>query len=433
MEFVTELHMHSRFSRACSKDLTLKTLEKWAKVKGVSLLGTSDFTHPEWIKELKGELKEDEQGIYRSATGFPFMLTSEVSLMYSQGDKGRRVHNLIFAPSFEVVDQITEYLKSKGRIDYDGRPIFKIPCPEFTERLKEISKDIEVIPAHAWTPWFGVFGSKSGFDSLKEAFQDQVKNIHAIETGMSSDPAMNWRLSALDNISLVSFSDSHSYWPWRMGREATVFDVKNLSYKAIIDAIRTKKGLKETIEVDPGYGKYHVDGHRACGVSFEPDESKKYKNMCPKCKRPLTIGVLNRVEQLADRPIGFKPRDAIPFKTLIPLTELIVAVSGGGLATKQTWAEYYSILKVGKSELDVLLNATKEQLLMVTKEKIVEAILLNREGKIQVKPGYDGVYGVPMIPGIEPRPQVGDEPKPKVKKEKEVKGQKALGEFLQKQ
>ena len=430
MEYVTELHMHSRFSRACSKDLNLKTLEKWAKVKGVSLLGTSDFTHPEWIKELKSELKEVEQGIYRSATGFPFMLTSEVSLMYSQGEKGRRVHNLIFAPNLEVVDQITEYLKSKGRIDYDGRPIFKIPCPEFTERLMEISPDIEVVPAHIWTPWFGLFGSKSGFDSLKEAFQEQMHNIHAIETGMSSNPAMNWRLSKLDNISLLSFSDSHSYWPWRMGREATVFDVKDLSYKAIIQAIRTKKGLKETIEVDPGYGKYHVDGHRACGISMEPEESRKHKNVCPKCKRPLTIGVLNRVEQLADRPLGFKPREAVPFKTLIPLTELIVAVSGGGLATQKTWTEYYNILKVGKSELDVLLNATKEQLLVVTKEKIVEAILLNREGKLQVKPGFDGVYGVPVIPGIEPRPQVGDEPKPKNKKEEKEKEQKGLGEYI---
>jgi len=224
MKIISDLHMHSRYSRACSKDLSIKTLEKYAKIKGVNLLGTSDFAHPEWIKELKSELIEDSSGVLKTKNGFPFILSNELSLMYTDLGKGRKVHNVILAPNFEVVDQITDELKKRGRIDYDGRPIFKIPCPEFVEMLHSISKDIEIIPAHIWTPWFGMFGMSSGFNSLKDAFQEKVKSIHAIETGLSSDPVMNWRIKELDKISLLSFSDSHSYWPWRLGREATVFD-----------------------------------------------------------------------------------------------------------------------------------------------------------------------------------------------------------------
>ena len=218
MKIIADIHIHSRFSRATSKQLNIQNLEKYAKIKGVELLGTGDFTHPEWIKELKQELKEDGSGILKTKTGFPFILQTEISLIYTQDGSGRRVHLIVLASNFEVVEKITEYLKTHGRVDYDGRPIFKIPCDEFVRELKKISEEIEVIPAHIWTPWFSLFGSKSGFDSVEECFKEQSKHIFALETGLSSDPAMNWRLSALDKYTLVSNSDLHSFWPWRIGR-----------------------------------------------------------------------------------------------------------------------------------------------------------------------------------------------------------------------
>ncbi|MAG38526.1 hypothetical protein CMO90_00380, partial [Candidatus Woesearchaeota archaeon] len=262
MRYISDLHIHSRYSRACSSAIDIKNLEKWAKIKGVNILGTGDFTHPEWFKELKHELVEDDTGILKTSSGFPFILQTEISLIYTQADRGRRIHNVVLAPNFDVVEQITDYLKKHGRVDYDGRPIFKISCHDFVYNLRKISLDIEVIPAHIWTPWFSLFGSKSGFDSVHECFKDQEKYVHALETGLSSDPEMNWRLSQLDKFNLVSFSDSHSFWPWRMGREATIFELKKLKYDNILRALRSGEGLQETVEVDPSYGKYHFDGHR---------------------------------------------------------------------------------------------------------------------------------------------------------------------------
>ena len=286
MKIISDLHIHSRFSRATSKNLDLANLEKYARIKGVTLLGTGDFSHPKWIKEVKTELVEKEQGVYKTKTGFPFILSNEISLMYSQDGRGRRVHLVLLAPTLEVVDQITDYLKTLGRIDYDGRPIFGRSCIEVTEALKKISDKIEIIPAHAWTPWFGIIGSKSGFDSLEQAFGDQVKHIYSLETGLSSDPPMNWRVSSLDKYTLLSFSDLHSYWPWRIGREATLLNLKKLTYDNLIKAIRTRKGYEGTIEVDPAYGKYHWDGHRNCGVILSPRETRKAKGSCPKCAKP---------------------------------------------------------------------------------------------------------------------------------------------------
>ncbi|MBW3023147.1 endonuclease Q family protein, partial [Candidatus Woesearchaeota archaeon] len=369
-----------------------------ARIKGLNLLGTGDFTHPEWIKELKANLSEtvSGSGIYSTKTGQNFLLSTELSLMYSQGGKGRKVHLVILAKNFDVVSQITEALKKKGRVDYDGRPIFGIPCVDFVEMMMSIDKDIEIIPAHAWTPWFGVFGSKSGFDSLEECFQDKTKYIHAIETGMSSDPEMNWRLSKLDKVNLVSFSDSHSYWPWRIGREATVFDC-SMNYTEIVNAIRTRDGLKMTIETDPGYGIYHFTGHRNCHICIPPSEALKMNNICPKCGKPFTVGVLQRVEELADRPEGFVPKNAVPFKTLIPLSEIISLVTGTGIATKKTWGMYNKLLKEFKTEMNILLNADKEKLSFVVGEKLSDLIMKNREGKIKVNPGCDGVYGKPVL------------------------------------
>lgn len=396
MKIFADLHIHGRHSQATSKDLTIPNLEKWANVKGVNLIGTGDFTHPKWIEHLKENLTEDDTGILKTKTGFPFLLSTEISLIYSQGGKGRRVHNVVLAPNFDVVWKITEYLLTKGRIDYDGRPIFKIPCPEFTEVLKSISKDIEIIPAHIWTPWFSMFGSMSGFDSVKDCFQDQEKNIHSFETGLSSDPLMNWRLSQLDKYSILSFSDLHSFWPWRIGREATIFDT-DLNYKSIINAIRTKKGLTGTIEVDPNLGKYHFTGHRKCDVCLDPKDSLRLNNICPNCKKPLTVGVLQRVEELADRIEGFKPKDAKPFYALIPLSEIISRIVGKAIATKTVWNEYNKLIEAFGNELNILMEVKREDLIKHTSTQIADAILKIRLGEIDMKPGYDGEYGYPVF------------------------------------
>ncbi|MBN2052676.1 DNA helicase UvrD [Candidatus Woesearchaeota archaeon] len=406
MRIIADLHIHSRFSRACSSELTIINLEKWARIKGLGLLGTGDFSHPEWVVELKEKLREDGTGILRTESGFAFVLQNEISLIYTQGGKGRRIHLVILAPSFAVVDKITDYLKSKGRVDYDGRPIFNISCIEFAKAMKNISEEIEIIPAHAWTPWFGIFGSKTGFDSIEEAFGDQSRYIHAFETGLSSDPEMNWRLTKLDKYRIVSFSDSHSFWPWRIGREATVFDFKELTYQSLINALRTGEGLVETFEVDPGYGKYHYDGHRLCKISFSPEESKAHKGICPVCKRPLTIGVLNRVDELADRTEsevrrGAKPAYAKPFKKIIPLHDLLALALESGVATKKVWAKYYEILNLGENEFDILLNISEEKLLQAAGKEIADLIMKNRRGELTIKPGYDGEYGVPVIDGRE--------------------------------
>ncbi len=399
MQVIADLHIHSRFSRATSHDLTIDNLEKWARVKGLNLLGTGDFSHPLWFKELKQKLKDDGSGILKTESGFSFILSNEISLMYSQDGKGRRIHLVLLAPSFEVVDKITGYLASKGRLDYDGRPIFNISCDEFAEQMMIISPEIEIIPAHAWTPWFGVFGSATGFDSIEEAFKDKANYIHAFETGMSSDPEMNWRLSRLDKYAIVSFSDAHSFWPWRIGREATVFELKeNFSYCDIIEAIRNKKILF-TIETSPSYGKYHYDGHRFCHFSCSPQESEKRRNTCPICNKPLTIGVLNRIEHLADkdRKEGFKSKEAKPFKILLPLHEIIGAVLGVSMGAKKVWNEYNNLINAFGNELNILLNISENKLREMTTPEITKAIMKNREGKIKVKPGYDGEYGQAII------------------------------------
>ena len=413
MKLFADLHLHSRFSRACSKDLTLEKIEYWARKKGLNLLGTGDFTHPEWLKEIKSELKEDESGIYKSSSGFPFVLQAEISNIYEQEGKVRKVHNILLAPNFGIVEQINEWLKDKGNIKEDGRPTFTFSCIELVEKLKEISKDIEIIPAHAWTPWFSVFGSNSGFDSMEECFKEKAKEIFALETGLSSDPEMNWRISKLDRFTLISNSDSHSYWPWRMGRECNILDIE-LSYKNLINAIRTGEGFLGTIEVDPNYGKYHLDGHRNCNVCLFPAESTKKKNICPKCGRKLTIGVLHRVEELADRPLGFKPKGKPDFYRMIPLAEVISGYLGLEQVHSKKVFEIYDLL-IGRfeNELKVLLEVNEGELKKIVDEKLAKIIIQNREGKIKIKPGYDGVYGVAIIEGA-------------VKKKKP---QKTLGEY----
>jgi uncharacterized protein (TIGR00375 family) len=389
-----DFHIHSKYSRACSTNISFENLIKWAKIKGLNLLGTGDFTHPLWFEEIK-KLKSNGKGFYFYGD-FPFIITGEISLIYTQ-ERGRRIHLVILVPNIETAEKINSYFDTKGRRDYDGRPIFNIAGDDFVKQMMNISKDIEIIPAHIWTPWFGVFGSMSGFDSLKECFKDQFENIHAIETGMSSDPEMNWRIKELENKSIVSFSDAHSFWPFRIGREATIFK-KTDSYYEIIKQIRENNFLA-TIETDPAYGKYHFDGHRNCNFSCSPEESKKLNRICPICKKPLVIGVDNRVEQLASHPKNFIAKNAKPFYKLLPLHEIIALFLGTQqLEGKNVWKVYNSLIEEFGTEFNILLNISKEQFLgKNVDEKLTELILRNREGKIKVKPGYDGEYGKAMI------------------------------------
>ncbi len=403
MKIIADLQIHSRFARATSKNITLESLEKYARIKGIDLLGVGDFQHPEWRKEIDAELKEDDKEILRSKTGFPFLWQTEISLMFSQGGKRRAVHLLIFAPNRKLADKITEFLGSKGRLDYDGRPIFGMTCKELVKSLKEIDDKIEIIPAHAFTPWFGVFGSDSGFNSLQECFEEETKHIFAIESGMSADPAMAWRLPeiASGKVNVVSFSDAHSFWPWRLGREASIFDFgeAELSYENIIKAIRTGQGLAGTIETPPEYGKYHYDGHRNCDFSCSPEETKKLNGICPVCGKQMTIGVDYRVEQIASEKKGFKPANAKEFYSIVPLHELIAFSLGSTMTSKKSWEAYNSLIKEFGSEFNILLNAKKERLISFLSKnpRLVELIMLGRENKLKIKPGYDGVYGEVML------------------------------------
>jgi uncharacterized protein (TIGR00375 family) len=404
MKFIADFHIHSKYSRATSKDMDLPNLDKWAKIKGIKILGTGDFTHPEWLKSLEDSLTEAEPGLFalrNSDSQTRFTLTSEVSCIYSKGGKVRKVHVIIFSPSFEAVKDINSHLSAIGNLRADGRPILGLDVKELAKIVLNASQNCLIVPAHAWTPWFSVFGSKSGFDSLEECFDEYAKYIYAIETGLSSDPAMNWRLSALDKITLISNSDAHS--PRKIGREANVFDTQ-ISFAKIIEAIKEKDKNKflYTIEFFPEEGKYHYDGHRFCENSFSPKDTKKYGEICPACGKPLTIGVLNRLEKLADREEGVTPENAIPFKNLIPLEEIIADFLEVSPAAKRVAKEYENLIKKLGSEFNILLDATFGELKSSTLLGIAEGIIRVREGKVSIIPGYDGVYGkIKIFPGEE--------------------------------
>lgn len=398
MKIIADLHLHSKHSRACSSSLSIDNLAKWGKIKGLNLLGTGDFQHPKHRQHIDEMLKEDENGIlWTKDKSTAFLWQTEISLMYSQNEKRRAVHLVILSPNAKTSNEITSYLASKGRLDYDGRPIFGISAVQLVKDLKQISDFIEVFPAHCMTPWFGLFGSKSGFDFLEECFQEQTKNIFAIESGMSADPPMLWRLK--EKINIVSFSDAHSFWPWRIGREATIFEFDKLTYENIIKAIRTGIGLKATIETPPEYGKYHYDGHRNCNFSCSPEETKKLGGICPICKKPLTIGVDSRVEKLAKEQKGFKPANAKPHYNLIPLHELLALAYNSRLESKQTWQVYNELIEKFQNEFNILLNIDRQELLKnKINAQLIELILLARENKLKVKPGYDGTYGIVQLP-----------------------------------
>ncbi len=391
--FFGDLHLHSKFSRACSKELTLDNLAKWGKIKGLDLLGTGDFTHPIWIEEIKDKLVDNGKGIY-DYQDFKFIITGEISLIYTQNGKGRKVHLVILVPSIEIAEKINKYIDDKGfRRDYDGRPIFGISCEDFTRDLKNIDDNIEIIPAHIWTPYFGVFGSMAGFDSLKEAFGSQESKIYAIETGISSDPPMNLKINELNGKSIVSFSDSHSFWPWRLGREATIFN-KTDSYLELIKQIR-ENNFVGTIETEPAYGKYHWDGHAKCDFSCSPKRTRELSGICPKCNGKLVIGVENRVESLANNSGENKSK---MFYSILPLHEILSLYCKVGMNTKKVWNIYWKMISDFKNEFNILLHISKEDLLNKEFEKkLVDLIIINREGKIKVEPGYDGEYGKAIL------------------------------------
>jgi uncharacterized protein (TIGR00375 family) len=375
--------------------MEVETLARWAKKKGITLLGTGDFTHPTYFAELQSKLEPLGNGLFKLKKGDQrvyFILTTEVSNIYTQDGKVRRIHNLIFAPGLEVVEAIRSKLGNLGKLSSDGRPIFTFTAKELTKMILDISSDCLVIPAHAWTPWFSIFGANSGFDSIEECFGELSRHIHAIETGLSSDPEMNWRWSALDSVTLLSNSDAHS--PSRLGRESNAFDCE-LDYREISETIRKKdrKKLLFTIEFFPEEGKYHYDGHRQCEVIFSPSQTKANQYLCPNCRKKLTVGVMHRVEELADRPEGFIPKNAIPSIHLIPLEEIIAEALGVGVGTKAVESEYERLIERGGSEFKILLDATPDELASFVPANILEGIVRMRQGKVSIVPGHDGVYG----------------------------------------
>lgn len=401
MRIFADLHLHSKYARATSKMMDIENLSKFAKLKGLDLITCGDFTHPTQLKDIKEKLEPlDDSGIYQY-NKMKFMLTTEIANFYFQDGKSRRIHHLIHVPSIKIVDQMIDVLTKKGaNTGIDGRMAVKIPSPELVEILREISNDIHVVPAHIWTPWYGVLGSKTGFDSVDECYKDQTKYIYALETGLSSDPPMNWRVSSLDKFVLMSNSDSHSPWTWRLGRECNVFELKNMNYFELWKAVKEKdeKKFLYTVEVDPNYGKYHFSGHRDCKFSCGPSESAKLKGICEVCKKPMTIGVLERLEELADREEDFKPKNVVDFKPLLPLYEIISFVTGTKtLYSKKVKAELDRIMDKFGPELNILLNVEKEDLLKVTTEEISDAVIKIRNGEIKYIPGYDGVYGEPIF------------------------------------
>jgi uncharacterized protein (TIGR00375 family) len=395
VQFIADLHIHSKYSRATSREMEVETLAVWAKRKGIKVLGTGDFTHPLYLLDLKEKLRPAEEGLYRlkeDPEGPRFLLTAEVSNMYTQGGKGRRIHTILFAPSLEVAERIGAKLGKYGKIASDGRPIFGFSAKDLVKMILDISPECLPIPAHAWTPWFSVFGASSGFDSLAECFEEETKHIRAIETGLSSDPEMNWRLSALDDIALISNSDAHS--PNKLGREANIFNC-DLSYGAITNAIRRKdpRRFLFTVEFFPEEGKYHYDGHRNCNISFAPKETKKHKGLCPACGKRVTVGVMNRVDQLADRTEGAVPDKAIPAMHMVPLEEIIADALGVGVNAASVEREYLRLVEKGGSEFDILMEHSPEDLASFVPPMILEGVLRVREGRLNITPGYDGVFG----------------------------------------
>lgn len=412
MSLIVDFHIHSHFSRATSKDMNLETIYYWAKIKGINVIGTGDFTHPEYFAEIEKCLEPAEPGLFKLKEKFAkvqnknlplscrdqlvrFILTAEISNIYKKNDKVRKLHNILIAPDFKTVAKINTALGKIGNIQADGRPILGLDSKELLKISLEASKDSFFIPAHIWTPWFAMFGSKSGFDSIEEAFDELTPYIKAVETGLSSDPFMNWRVKNLDGISLVSNSDAHS--PKKMGREANLFNCE-MDYYQIIEALKTgDERFDGTIEFYPQEGKYHFDGHRTCNICFKPSQSIKHKLICPKCHKPLVLGVDYRVEQLADekRSENYQPKKHKKVEYIIPLTEILAEINGvKSTSSKKVQEEYFKLIEQFGNEFEILRQMKTVDFKNQGYSQLAEAIYRLRKGQIIVQPGYDGVYGV---------------------------------------
>ena len=403
MKTIADLHIHSRFSMATSREGTPENLDFWARKKGISLIGTGDFTHPVWREELKERLVAEGNGLYRlrdeyvkeESRKFPgegtrFVVSGEISSIYKKNGKTRKVHNVILLPSLEAADAMAQRLEKIGNIHSDGRPILGLDSHDLLEMMLDVCPEGILIPAHIWTPHFSVLGAKSGFDSVEECFEELAPYIHALETGLSSDPAMNWRISKLDRYQLVSNSDAHS--PSKLGREANLLDI-DCSYEGLYRAIQTGEGLEGTVEFFPEEGKYHFDGHRKCGVSLSPVEAERLGGICPVCGKKLTMGVDHRVEQLADRAEGFVKKDGKKYESLVPLPEVISACMGYSTASKKVQGCFEQMIQTLGTEFDILRNVPSEDIKSCAGERIAEGIENVRTGNVKRIPGYDGEYG----------------------------------------
>jgi DNA helicase-2/ATP-dependent DNA helicase PcrA len=413
MRLIADLHVHSRFSRAVSKDMTLPNMHQWASWKGIGLVGTGDFTHPTWFAEMRDQLVPTPDGFFelKAALRQPhlgtnplFILSTELSCIYTEHEQTRRIHLVVLAPSLQTVEKINTNLGRDFNIKSDGRPILGISAHDLTARLLTIDPSILIIPAHVWTPWFSLFGSKSGYDSANACFRELFKHIPAIETGLSSDPTMNWQWSHLDQFTIVSAGDAHS--PRKFGREATVFDLEKPGYAALAAALwnnpvtgknPSPNRILETLEFFPEEGKYHLDGHAACKQRLTPAQTKRAKGICPVCKKPLTVGVLNRVKQLADRTEGYTDAKRPPFRSLVPLEETIGEALNVGPASKKVQALYLNLVQKLGGEFNVLLETPLPDITRVAGETVAEAIQRVRTGKVHVEGGYDGIFGTVKI------------------------------------
>lgn len=413
--YIADLHIHSRFSRATSRDCDLPHLDWWSRRKGIGMVGTGDFTHPAWRAELRERLAPAGEGVYvlreefrlpGAPAGEPpgFVVTGEISSIYKWDGKTRRVHNLILLPSLEAADALSARLEAVGNIRSDGRPILGLDSRDLLEMTLEACPEAELIPAHIWTPHFSMFGAFTGFERVEECFGDLAPHIHAVETGLSSDPPMNWRVPALDGLTLVSNSDAHS--PAKLGREANLLETER-TYPALVWAIRTGKGFGGTIEFFPEEGKYHLDGHRNCGVCLTPQETLALGAVCPVCGKRLTVGVEHRVEELAGRPVGFRPPDAKSFESLAPLPEVIAASTGFSPAGKKTAALYEALLEALGPEFHILRKTPIADIAQAAGPLVAEGVRRLRRGQVELRAGFDGTYGAVTLLSPQEREALG--------------------------
>jgi len=409
MEFIADLHIHSSYSRATSRHMNLENLYVWAQLKGIAVISTGDFTHPRWYAELHEKLEPAEPGLYRlkdsyareADTQIPescrapvrFMLSVEISTIYKKNDRTRKVHSLVLAPNLLAAGRLNAALQEIGNIASDGRPILGLDCKHLLELTLDADSDNVLIPAHIWTPHFSVLGSASGFDSIEECFEELTPQIFALETGLSSDPPMNWRISMLDDFVLVSNSDAHS--PAKLGREANIFTCKQ-DYYSMMQALRTKDpaGFKGTIEFFPEEGKYHLDGHRPCNQCLTPEQTRAAGGRCPECGAKVTVGVMHRVNELSDRIEGKRPQNIFPFESQIPLVEILSEIIGFGPNSKKVQNAYMHLLKELGSEFKILRHSSPAELNQAGPPLLAEAITRLRAGKVAMQPGYDGVFGI---------------------------------------